>query len=413
MHAATNDPEVVQLITAQVSSTTAPNLAMALNRGSYGNDGGVRGEDSSGSHRPPLSPRLHSLPDNVLSPLGLLAEASLQNTTDKKYSLAGRNGNAPIRPSPLSLGVGRNNAAGQRHATSDVRGGGDDGHEVGVAATDYFKPGGIGVFTGNDDRVPELLTMVSSDEIGELFDIYFKHMSPHVPLIYREFHTPELVLQRSQFLCTVICALAARYYTKRPELHSSLSAYAKRLSFEVPSRGYKSVEVCQAYLLLAMWTLGPEKTFEQDRTWLMLGMAIRMATDLNLHRKSVASGLDTREGRERDLEIINRERCWLMCFVLDRSVSAQMGKPYTLREDYIIRHANEDSWHKQRFSLLSDAGLAAYVVLQQIMSRAIDSIYSSTTTVSGLREDCDYMLIVRSAHEELRRWIGHWTHIMQ
>jgi hypothetical protein len=45
------------------------------------------------------------------------------------------------------------------------------------------------------------------------------------------------VLQRSQFLCTVICALAARYYTKRPELHGALSVYAKRLSFEVPSRG--------------------------------------------------------------------------------------------------------------------------------------------------------------------------------
>lgn len=57
-----------------------------------------------------------------------------------------------------------------------------------------------------------------------------------------------------------ICAIAARYYTKRPELHAELSVYAKRLAFEVPSRGYKSVEVCQAYLLLAMWTLGPEKT---------------------------------------------------------------------------------------------------------------------------------------------------------
>jgi hypothetical protein len=62
-------------------------------------------------------------------------------------------------------------------------------------------------------------------------------VSPHVPLIYKDFHTPDLVLQRSQFLCTVICALAARYYTKRPELHGALSVYAKRLSFEVPSRG--------------------------------------------------------------------------------------------------------------------------------------------------------------------------------
>lgn len=135
-----------------------------------------------------------------------------------------------------------------------------------------------------------------------------------------------------------------------------------------------------------------------------VGMAIRMATDLNLHRKSLTSGLDTEEGRARDLEvsrllphsiarshvqIINRERCWLHCFVLDRSLSAQMGKPYTLREDYIIRKACEASWHQQPFSLPSDRPLSAYVVLQQIMSRAIDSIYSSTTTVSGLRHDCD------------------------
>lgn len=68
-----------------------------------------------------------------------------------------------------------------------------------------------------------------------------------------------------------ICAIAARHYTKRNDLHARLSSYGKRLAFEVPSRGYKSVEVVQAYLLLSLWTLGPEKTFEQDRTWMMLG----------------------------------------------------------------------------------------------------------------------------------------------
>jgi hypothetical protein len=119
---------------------------------------------------------------------------------------------------------------------------------------------------------------------------------------------------------------------------------------------------------------------------------LRMATDLNLHRKSQMSHSDTDEGRARDLEILNRERCWLHCFILDRSVSAQMGKPYSLREDYIIRNACEAGWQEQRFTLPSDKAVAAYVVLQQIMSRAIDSIYSSTKTVSGLRHDCDCKL---------------------
>lgn len=58
-----------------------------------------------------------------------------------------------------------------------------------------------------------------------------------------------------------ICAIAARYYKKRDDLNGKLSAFAKRLAFEVPSRGYKSVEVVQAYLLLSLWTLGPEKTY--------------------------------------------------------------------------------------------------------------------------------------------------------
>ncbi|OXC82963.1 hypothetical protein J005_05079 [Cryptococcus neoformans] len=430
LHSSTDDPDVISLITSHAPVTPSP--AVAMDRSSFSSSFGDRTHDISheAGHtaQPPLSPRLHSLPDNVLSPLGLLAEASLQNDTSKRnltkgFGTANGLGKSLARPfsgerlqEQRSGNVSMNGAATFRMATSDVRGGQveDDehfgvDHGLGVSGQNYFKPGASVAFLPSmpaDHRVPELLTILTRDEIGELFDIFFDHMSFHVPLVYKEFHTPDLVLQRSQFLCTVICAIAARFYRKKPELHHSLSAYAKRLAFEVPSRGYKSVEVVQAYLLLSLWTLGPEKTFEQDRTWLMLGMAIRMATDLNLHRKSIMSNLDTEEGRARDLEIINRERCWLHCFVLDRSLSAQMGKPYSLREDYIIRNACESVWHQQKFSLLSDAALSAYVMLQQIMSRAIDSIYSSTTTVSGLRHDCDYMLIVRSAHEELRRWLG-------
>ena len=62
---------------------------------------------------PPGSPKLHSLPDNALNPLGLLAEASLANRRKQ-------NPNA----SPL---------------TARVK---DDDHpRVGVAADNYFKPG--------------------------------------------------------------------------------------------------------------------------------------------------------------------------------------------------------------------------------------------------------------------------------
>ena len=61
----------------------------------------------------------------------------------------------------------------------------------------------------------------------------------------------------------------------------------------------------------------------------------RMATDLNLHRKTAVTSQDTQEGRTRDIEVRNRERTWILCFVLDQSFSAQMGKPSSIKEEYV------------------------------------------------------------------------------
>jgi len=61
-----------------------------------------------------------------------------------------------------------------------------------------------------------------------------------------------------------------------------------------------------------------------------------MATDLNLHRKSAMTSPDTAEGKARDIEVHNRKRTWILCFCLDRSFSAQMGKPHTIQEESVI-----------------------------------------------------------------------------
>jgi hypothetical protein len=72
-----------------------------------------------------------------------------------------------------------------------------------------------------------------------------------------------------------VCAIASRFYTERPELHAKLSDLARKLAFTVPAQGYKSVEIVQAYLLNALWGCGPVERYENDRTWMLLGMAIR------------------------------------------------------------------------------------------------------------------------------------------
>ena len=57
---------------------------------------------------------------------------------------------------------------------------------------------------------------------------------------------------------------------------------------------------------------------------------------MNLHRKTSTSSPETAEGKAREREVFNRERTWLLCYCLDRSLSAQMGKPHTIKEECVI-----------------------------------------------------------------------------
>ncbi|KAG8864674.1 hypothetical protein FRC20_010166 [Serendipita sp. 405] len=253
------------------------------------------------------SPRLHSLPDNVLNPLGLLAEAS---SSLRRGKTTGQ--------SPLSAGSSK--------------------HPMSISTFDNPK---VGVANLGDE-----------------------------------------------------------------ELHSKLTKLVNKLAWSVPERGYKSVEIVQAYLLLSLWG-SPVERYEHDRTWMLLGMAIRMATDLNLHRKNTRIKADTTEGRAREVEIRNRERTWLMCFILDRSFSAQMGKPNVVKEDFIIRDASQ--WCRQPDALPQDVGQVAYVELQRIVSRSLDLLYSGTVSPSGLQTTCDYLQIIRAIESQIESWVNQWS----
>ncbi|KAF8731638.1 hypothetical protein AX14_004546 [Amanita brunnescens Koide BX004] len=331
------------------------------------------------------SPKLHSLPDNSLNPLGLLAEASLAN-----------------RRSQMSY-----SGSGLVARATDP----DEKVKVGVASANYFKPGPMTILPLRrlfiERQVqPEMLNFVSTEEVVALFTIYFDSINMHCSMLEREFHTPSLVCSRSPFLLTTICAIASKFYTEKPELHNRLTELAKKLAFSVPARGYKSVEIVQAYLLLSLYGCGAVERYEQDKTWLLLGIAIRMATDLSLHRKTAVPSQDTPEGRARDVEVHNRERTWILCFSLDQSLSAQTGKPYCIREDAIIRNAIQ--WANSPVAVPTDLPIAAYSELQRILSRSLDFLYSGTNTISGLQTHCDYLLVIKTFEGQILQWRQYW-----
>lgn len=63
-----------------------------------------------------------------------------------------------------------------------------------------------------------------------------------------------------------VCTVAARYYTKRSDdLYRKCLRIAKKCAFDVMTKGYKSTEICQGFLLLCNWNQ-PAERFEEERT---------------------------------------------------------------------------------------------------------------------------------------------------
>lgn len=75
-------------------------------------------------------------------------------------------------------------------------------------------------------------------------------------------------------------------------------------------------------------------SFERDMSWLRVGVAVRTAIDINLHR--VALVKQAREGLPTWL-LRSIIRTWLLSYIIDRTVSAQLGKPSSMRGENSIR----------------------------------------------------------------------------
>ncbi|KAF8902075.1 hypothetical protein CPB84DRAFT_1746799 [Gymnopilus junonius] len=177
------------------------------------------------------------------------------------------------------------------------------------------------------------------EDIEELFSLY---------------HTPQKLIWTSPFLFTVICAVASRYYTARPNLYSLAMEFARDCAGKGLVEGVRSVEVCQAYLIMAMYP-EPKKKWAEDRSWLLIGVAIRMAIELELNQPP--SPLCE------ERETLNRTRTWLICYCTDGSHAIQFGKiPMIPLDDYLARNSRD--WYKSSaLNTPADMYLCAFVQL--------------------------------------------------
>ncbi|KIY44020.1 hypothetical protein FISHEDRAFT_52517 [Fistulina hepatica ATCC 64428] len=275
---------------------------------------------------------------------------------------------------------------------------------IGVASNTFFKSASS--LGWEAPAKPAILTsqIVSPVEAEKLFRIYFDKMNLSLSTLDPVLYTAAKTCYRSPFLFTVICAIASRFYTERPELYHELMNHARSLAGQALIKGPKTVDMCHAFILLALYPV-PGKRLEDDNSWIYLGMAIRVAIDLNLQYPPSHEPADEMRARE----LLNRTRVWINCYNLDRSTGSQYGRPPVINQmDYVANHS-EDWWRSSQYNLTSfDIHLCAYNADLRIMSEFRAKIYSNPNHPTLLNKDVDLESLATETDEKLKKVGDIW-----
>ncbi|CDO74907.1 hypothetical protein BN946_scf184988.g14 [Trametes cinnabarina] len=314
-------------------------------------------------------------------------ESSTQSSRRKKSRGTGRdklailpNEAAPIGMlANLSLRASRSRRSSRSRSVSTV-----DDNDYGVANDDYFRassPGPDRPIMYAQHQTPYILrsSLVSPAEVEKLFKIYFDYMNPSVSLLDPVMYTAQKTYWRSPFLFTVAAG-------------STLIG------------GQKSVETVQAYILLSLYPV-PARKWEEDRCWVYLGLAIRIATDLNLHHPNTVEPKNEQHARE----MLNRTRTWLNCFNLDRSMASQYGKaPIISNTDYVASHS-EFWWKSSPYNIPGfDIHLCAYNAELKVLADYRYTIFSDPEHPVGLNKNLNITEIASNFDDKLANLGETW-----
>ncbi|KAH6918647.1 hypothetical protein BKA70DRAFT_1366816 [Coprinopsis sp. MPI-PUGE-AT-0042] len=182
---------------------------------------------------------------------------------------------------------------------------------------------------------------------------------PYFSILDERMHTPARLLWHAPFLFTVVCAISSRHLSRRPELYMLAMDFARDAASRAFFDGGRSVEICQAYLLMAVYPT-PKKKWLEDRSWLLMGVAISMAKDLGLDQPP--------PGDCSESEKANRIRTWLNCYCVDESHSIQYGKLPTIRYDDFLARSLIAWYNSSPCNTPYDVHLCGYVEILSVMA---------------------------------------------
>ncbi|EIW85297.1 hypothetical protein CONPUDRAFT_79946 [Coniophora puteana RWD-64-598 SS2] len=240
--------------------------------------------------------------------------------------------------------------------------------------------------------------LVSEEKAEILFDSIFLRLNPFINLFDPSLHTVSYVRSKSPFLFTTLIMAGCKFF--EPSAYKDCLDMAQQYAVRAFSEAWKSVEVVQAFACLTYW-----REQNDNRTWMYIGYACRMAVELGLNKLVTKpppneTALQMRQRR-------NYERTYLVLFVHDRSLSMQTGRHWMLPEDELIRHS--DTWHEEGGPVkCEDVVVAAMVQLRRIAGETTDMFRTNRTSADDSNYPSNVGIVLNGCNTKLDQWKSTW-----
>jgi hypothetical protein len=190
--------------------------------------------------------------------------------------------------------------------TFEVKATGDGFIKVAIASCDGNSGAGMGA---GAEAAASL--GIAPEIIEQLINRFFEGPATRFPIISRTDFLAASTL--SPLLLYTICGVAALAHEVPPAILRTVKQLIAHALKDDDTVNRSSLQTIQA-LLLYSYAFELERGAAGSRTWFCLGLAVRMAQDIGLHREQAGNSLY-------DLE--QRRRIWAGCIIVDRWVSAR------------------------------------------------------------------------------------------
>ncbi|KAM0754753.1 hypothetical protein T439DRAFT_120969 [Meredithblackwellia eburnea MCA 4105] len=230
---------------------------------------------------------------------------------------------------------------------------------------------------------------IERGDAEKLLNYFFATHCSHFPIVSKaDFLSSE---SPTPLLFNAICGISALSHHVSPSILRTIKGTIRATLREEDILDNSSISTIQALLIYA-YSLELEKGTAASKTWNILGLAIRMAQDLGLHRKL---GSERREQSEAD-HIELRRRVWGGCLIADRWISAIYGQPMMI--DLRDCDCQLPSVFDIRPNLEFDAERKPYlfnsalISLSILLGRVLKAIYSPTGIMTLLSSEAEQLL---------------------